>query len=138
MKKITAFILALILFLSACNAAFASVAKNPLKLDAKAAVLVDTKSGKILYSYNARQKRSPASVTKVMSLILVAEAIESGKISLKDVTDINKDRLRDIVTIGRDLLAKKIGVEKKIGLERKRESKEGMFRSRNARMEKNI
>lgn len=91
MKKITAFILALILFLSACNAAFASVAKNPLKLDAKAAVLVDTKSGKILYSYNARQKRSPASVTKVMSLILVAEAIESGKISLKDVVVASKN-----------------------------------------------
>ena len=52
---------------------------------------------------------------------IIPKLIKDGnvKISLKDVTDINKDRLRDIVSIGRDLLAKKIGVEKKIGLERK-------------------
>ncbi len=57
---------------------------------------------------------------------IIPKLIKDGnvKISLKDVTDINKDRLRDIVTIGRDLLAKKIGVEKKIGLERKYIGKE--------------
>ncbi len=57
---------------------------------------------------------------------IIPKLIKDGnvKISLKDVTDINKDRLRDIVTIGRDLLAKKIGVEKKLGLERKYIGKE--------------
>lgn len=57
---------------------------------------------------------------------IIPKLIKDGnvKISLKDVTDINKDRLRDIVSIGRDLLAKKIGVEKKIGLERKYIGKE--------------
>ncbi len=57
---------------------------------------------------------------------IIPKLIKDGnvKISLKDVTDINKDRLRDIVAIGRDLLAKKNGVEKKIGLERKYIGKE--------------
>ena len=90
MKKLLAIILSLILFLSVFNVTFAKGENNPLKLDAKAAILVDTKSGKIVYSYNAEQKRSPASVTKVMALIIVAEAIENGKISLKDVVVTSK------------------------------------------------
>lgn len=51
---------------------------------------------------------------------IIPKLIKEGnvKISLKDVTDINKDRLKDIVQIGRDLLCKKNGVEKRIGLER--------------------
>ena len=51
---------------------------------------------------------------------LIPKLIRDGdiKISLKDITDINKDRLKDIVKIGRDLLEKKIGVEKKLGINR--------------------
>ena len=57
---------------------------------------------------------------------IIPKLIKEGnvKISLKDVTDINKDRLRDIVAIGRDLLSKKLGVEKKLGLDRKYIGKE--------------
>lgn len=56
----------------------------------------------------------------------IPKLIRSGnvKISLKDITDINKDRLRDVVQLGRDLLAKKIGVEKQLGIERKYIGKE--------------
>lgn len=51
---------------------------------------------------------------------MIPSLIKAGnlKISLKDVTDINKDRLKDIIQLGRDLIAKKIGVEKKLGLDR--------------------
>lgn len=51
---------------------------------------------------------------------LVPQLIKDGniKISLRDVTDINKDRLKDIVQIGRDLLIKKRGIEKKLGIDR--------------------
>lgn len=51
---------------------------------------------------------------------MIPELIKNGniKISLKDVTDINKDRLKDIIQIGRDLIVKKIGVEKKLGIDR--------------------
>lgn len=46
------------------------------------------------------------------------------KISLKDVTDINKERLKDIIQLGRDLISKKIGVEKKLGISREYIGKE--------------
>lgn len=57
---------------------------------------------------------------------LIPNLIKNGKIkiSLKDVTDINKDRLKDIIQIGRDLLLKKSGVEKKLGIEREHIGKE--------------
>lgn len=46
------------------------------------------------------------------------------KISLQDITDMNKQSLQDIVQLGRDLLAKKRNVEKKLGVEREHISKE--------------
>ena len=46
------------------------------------------------------------------------------KISLKDVTDINKDRLKDVIQLGRDLIMKKIGIEKKLEIEREHIGKE--------------
>ena len=57
---------------------------------------------------------------------LISKLIKEGniKISLKDITDINKDRLKDIVKIGRDLLEKKIGVERKLGIGREYIGKE--------------
>lgn len=57
---------------------------------------------------------------------LVPKLIKDGniKISLRDVTDINKDRLKDIVKIGRDLLLKAKGVEKKLGISREYIGKE--------------
>lgn len=63
---------------------------------------------------------------KIVIAKLIPQLIRDGnvKISLKDVTDINKDRLKDIVQIGRDLLEKKVGVEKRIGLDRKHIGKE--------------
>ena len=95
MRKTLALILSVILLFCTFNVAFAKGVKNPLKIDAKAAVLVDIKSGKTIYGFNQNHKRSPASLTKIMSLIIVAEALESGKISLKDVvvTSANASRL---------------------------------------------
>ncbi len=53
-------------------------------ITAPSAVLMDASSGKILYEKNAREQRPCASITKVMTLTLVMEAIDSGKISLDD------------------------------------------------------
>lgn len=57
---------------------------------------------------------------------MIPSLIKAGnlKISLKDVTDINKDRLKDIIQLGRDLIVKKIGVEKKLGIDREHVGKE--------------
>ena len=55
---------------------------NFLNLEAGAAILIEQNSGQILYGYNVHEKLHPASVTKVMSLLLIMEALDNGKISL--------------------------------------------------------
>ena len=55
---------------------------NFLNLEAESAILIEQNSGQILYSHNIHEKLHPASVTKVMSLLLIMEALKSGKITL--------------------------------------------------------
>lgn len=55
---------------------------NSLNLEAGAAILIEQNSGQILYGYNIHERLHPASVTKVMSLLLIMEALDNGKISL--------------------------------------------------------
>lgn len=50
--------------------------------NAKSAVLMEFSTGKILYEKNSNEKLAPASMTKVMTLLLTMEAIDSGKISM--------------------------------------------------------
>ena len=54
---------------------------NPLKLDCGSAILIEQTTGQILYSYNSHEKLRPASVTKIMSILLIMDAISSGKIN---------------------------------------------------------
>ncbi len=56
----------------------------PVEISAAAAVLMDASTGEVLMEYESEKKLYPASVTKVMSLLLVMEAIDSGKINLSD------------------------------------------------------
>jgi D-alanyl-D-alanine carboxypeptidase (penicillin-binding protein 5/6) len=58
--------------------------KVDLSLQAKAVILMDESTGTILYEKNSHEKLRPASVTKVMSLLLIMEALEDGKIKLND------------------------------------------------------
>ena len=55
---------------------------NSLNLEAGSAILIEQNSGQILYGYNVHETLHPASVTKVMSLLLIMEALDSGKITL--------------------------------------------------------
>ncbi len=54
------------------------------EITAPSAVLMDAKTGKVLYEKNMHEVRACASITKVMTLLLVFEAIDSGKISMED------------------------------------------------------
>lgn len=56
-----------------------------LDLACKSAILIEATTGKVLYEQNADEALPPASVTKVMTLLLVMEAIEDGKIKLDDM-----------------------------------------------------
>ena len=55
--------------------------QNPLNLDCGSCILIEQTSGQILYSYNAHEKLRPASVTKLMSIYLIMEALHNGKIN---------------------------------------------------------
>lgn len=55
-----------------------------LNLRCKSAILMEASTGTVLYTQNEDERLPPASVTKIMTLLLVMEAIDSGKISLTD------------------------------------------------------
>ena len=68
------------------DAVDASVAVDAqLMTYAKSVVLMEKSTGKVLYSENENEKLYPASVTKIMTILLVCEAIESDKIKLSDI-----------------------------------------------------
>jgi len=60
----------------------AEIAENTLNLTCGGAVLMEQETGKILYEHNPHEKLRPASVTKVMSLLLIMEALDEGRIAL--------------------------------------------------------
>ncbi len=58
--------------------------EQPFDIDAKSALLMDAGTGKILYEKNIHEKLAPASITKIMTMLLVMEAIEDGRTTLND------------------------------------------------------
>lgn len=55
---------------------------NTLNLESGSAILIEQTTGKILYSHNSHEQLRPASVTKVMSILLIMEALDNGQITL--------------------------------------------------------
>ncbi len=58
--------------------------------EAKSAILMDAVSGTVLYEQNSHEKLPPASVTKVMTMLLIVEAIDSGRVSLDDQVTVSE------------------------------------------------
>lgn len=54
-----------------------------LNINAKSAILIEANTGAVLYEQNSHERVAPASITKIMSLLLVTEALDSGKINLQ-------------------------------------------------------
>ncbi len=59
----------------------AAATDGVLELSAQSAILIEQKTGKVLFEKNSHEKLAPASVTKVMSLLLIFEAINEGKLN---------------------------------------------------------
>ena len=57
---------------------------NNLQLESESGILIEQHSGQILFEHNSHEKLRPASVTKVMSILLIMEAIDSGTLSYTD------------------------------------------------------
>lgn len=103
MKKMMAFALSLLLLSGLCYPAMGSEPAVPAASDmiimekeakenaasgpdlqSQSAVLMEASTGQIIYEKNGDEKRSPASITKIMTLILIFDALKSGKIKLTD------------------------------------------------------
>ena len=64
---------------------------NNLNIESPSAILIDGESGKILFEKNSQEVRSATSLMKIMNLLLAAEAIEKGDISLNDKVSISEN-----------------------------------------------
>ncbi len=60
-------------------------------VDCKSAILMEPVSGKILFEKNSDEKFAPASVTKIMTMLLAMEKLDSGQISLKDTMTVSEN-----------------------------------------------
>ena len=86
-KKLLAAVLAAALL--ALPVPAAQAASGAPAVNCGAAVLMEKETGTILYEQNSHDKLEPASVTKIMTLLLVMEAIDSGRISLDQTVSIS-------------------------------------------------
>ncbi len=78
-KTFVAAVLSLMLFLTTGRPVSANVA-----VSSPSVILIESSTGEVIYELDATERRSPASITKIMTLLLTFEAIDSGKISLTD------------------------------------------------------
>ena len=84
MKKICLFFI-LLIFPLCVYAEDLNLAEN-----AKSAILIEASTGEVLYNKNANERLAPASMTKIMSLILIMENIENGNLKWNDVVVVSK------------------------------------------------
>lgn len=64
--------------------------ESTLASNAKSAILIEAKTGKILYEKNSHEKLAPASMTKIMSMLLIIEAIEEGYLSWDEMITVSE------------------------------------------------
>ena len=96
MKKRRIFPLILLLSLVMSMFAPAALALEVPQLNGQAAVLVDLDAGRVLYGYNMDAERAPASLTKVMTVLLALEAVDSGRVSLDEMIVAQDDCLEGL------------------------------------------
>ena len=87
MKKTKAKILSiilLILFIFTLIPSILAKAEEKIDVEANSAILLEASTGKIIFEKNAHEKYAPASVTKIMTMLLAMEAIDNGKIKFLD------------------------------------------------------
>lgn len=91
MKKVICFFIC-VCFMIQSVAVFAE-GNTDLGLNAKSAILMEESTGNILYESNPDERLPIASVTKVMTMLLIMEAVDSGKISLDDMVTVSENAM---------------------------------------------
>lgn len=91
MKKIICFFVAVFVALQS-NIVFAENEVN-LGLNAKSAILMEQETGNILYESNIDEQLPIASVTKIMTLLLIMEAVDDGRLTLDDMVTVSENAM---------------------------------------------
>ena len=91
MKRILSCIICILLTIQVPFVAYADNNAEKSKINAKSVVLMATDTKDVLYKENELEHLSPASVTKIMSILLCLEALDSGKIKLTDKVTASKN-----------------------------------------------
>lgn len=91
MKKVICFFIC-VCFMMQSVVVFAE-GNTDLGLNAKSAILMEESTGNILYESNPDERVPIASVTKVMTMLLIMEAVDSGKISLDDIVTVSENAM---------------------------------------------
>lgn len=88
MKRLSVLLLAALMLATALPEASAATDAS-LSLSCQSAILMEKETGTILYDQNSHEKLEPASVTKVMTLLLIMEAVDNHRISLDDTVTVS-------------------------------------------------
>lgn len=91
MKKVICFFIC-VCFMIQSVVVFAE-GNTDLGLNAKSVILMEESTGNILYENNPDERLSIASVTKVMTMLLIMEAVDSGKINLDDMVTVSENAM---------------------------------------------
>lgn len=85
MKKfLTSILITTFMFISFTSVSAATKKNDPFQLNCRSAIVIEFNTGKVVYEYKSHDKYAPASVTKVMTMLLTMEAVEKGTIKLDD------------------------------------------------------
>jgi len=102
-KRFLSFLLVLVLVFSYCvfssaasddvdgeSAAEITLTSGVMEIDARGAILIEASTGAVLFEQNADESFPPASVTKIMTLLLVMEAIDAGRVKMTDPVTVSE------------------------------------------------
>lgn len=90
MKKIILALIICFVFITRVNAENGKISSDVINLKSQSGIIIEADTGKVLFEKDADTKRSPASMTKIMTMLLIVEELEKGNISLKDEVTISE------------------------------------------------
>ena len=84
MKKLLSVFLSLLMCFNLFAVCVCAEPATTMELSAKSAILIEPETGKVLFEKASHDRLPPASVTKIMTMLLVLEALDSGQFTLED------------------------------------------------------
>ena len=91
LRSVSFFIISVIMLFAIIPVSALEIKQPNIEMNVKSAVLMDANTGTVLYSTNENERFAPASVTKIMTLLLVFEALDEGRLGYNDVLTVSEN-----------------------------------------------